>query len=469
METPRRAWSNWVRASLFSLLLLLLPPPSAASVDSIRELIRAGRFTEAVAQCDAELRAAPASAPLWTLRGLALRGAGDNAGAVLAWRRAGDYPPALQALAQVQFDARDPAARATLERLLRLLPDAAPARAMLATLHYEARDCAGVTRQLTAAELPPAARWQLGVCQYELGRYADAIAQFTALLRLREHAPTRFNLALAQWQLRDYRAAAATLAGAHDADALRLLAGAQTGLGDVPAALATLQTGVNRFPADIRFVLDLAALCLDHGNAILGLEVVEAGLSQHGETAELATLRGVLLVRSGDTAKGEAALREAEQRWPLGRVGLASLLMQAGSPAEAARLLHAIAHATPPDDRALVTYTRAVLQKGPTSAEAAGVLKLLRSAIARDPRNAAAQSLLGKLLANAAPREAINALRAALAVDPADRASLFQLMTLLRRQGSSAEAAELAKRLQALGDAERQAEAGRFRLVRTDP
>jgi cytochrome c-type biogenesis protein CcmH/NrfG len=153
----------------------------------------------------------------------------------------------------------------------------------------------------------------------------------------------------------------------------------------------------------------------------------------------------------------------------LGRIGLASLLMQAGSPVQAARLLQADAHVTPPDDHAIVTYARAILQTPASPEQTADVQKLLRGVVARDPRNAAAQALLGKLLAPTAPADAATALRAALAADPTDRASLYQLMTLLRRQRRVTEADELATRLKALGDAERQAEGERFRLIRAEP
>lgn len=439
---------------------------AGTEVDTIRDLIRTGRFQDAIARCEAALRSSPTPAPYWTLKGLALRGAGDTIGAANAWERAGGYRPALQALAQIRFDSRDPAAKSTLERLLRANPASQEARAMLGTLTFESRDCEATVRTLTPITTPsPAIRWQLGVCQFELQRYSLAATQFTALLKLREHAPTRYNLALAHWHGRDYRATSAVLAQATDADSLRLLAAARQSDGDVAGALAVLRMGVDAFPDDERFVVDLAVLCFDQGDYDLGAEVAEAGVQRHPASTQLPVLLGTLQVRAGQLDKGEATLRGVEQSSPLGRIGLASLLMQLGLAGEAANLLNSAAHSQPPDDRAIVTWARAVLR---TSSPPASVLPLLEGTVSRDARNAAAHALLGKLYARRGSiPAAIRVLRTAITLDPSDRASTYQLMLLYRKQGEVQAAAQMSSLFQAMTRAAQEEESSRFRLVRT--
>ena len=86
-----------------------------------------------------------------------------------------------------------------------------------------------------------------------------------------------------------------------------------------------------------------------------------------------------------------------------------------------------------------------------------------------EPGNAAAHGLLGKIYvllgdkANAAKSFA-NAIR----LDPQDRTSTYQLMTLQRKAGRSKEADELAQRVRTLLDKERAEEdaGNRFRVIR---
>lgn len=455
-----------------SVLAILAASLLFADVNSIRELIRGGRLAEAIAQSDRELKANPRSAALLTLKGLALQASGDSS-ALTVFRQALAIEPAalaaLQATAQLEFAARDPLARRTLEALLRQAPATTAARAMLATLLFEARDCEAALPHLAALPPEPAIRWQHGVCLFELRQWAGAATHFAALLKLREHPPTRFNLALAQWQLKDYRATIATLEPMPpDVDALRLQAAALEASGQVPQALTLLQKAIDRFPQDERFLADLAVLCMDHNAGPLGVEVLTAGLERHPSSASLRTLLGVLYVRSGQAEQGEAAFRGAEQLSPVGRIGLASLLMQLARPGDAADLLRP--QLASRDARVIVTYARALLQKYPTTAESGELLALLQGVVERDPRDGVAHGLLGKLLAQRG--DAVSAARAlarAIELDPADRAATYQLMSIYQRQGRTREASALAAKIRTLIDGEKQAEQSRFALVRHQP
>ena len=470
------------RSGFARTALLLLAAPLFADVASIRSLIRGGRFAEAVAECDRELKAAPRNAALLTLRGLALQASGARTEALAAFRAAiganPSYEAGLAGAAQIEFDIRDAAAATTLAAVLRVNPASEPAHAMLGTLLFEQRRCGEAIphfEKAAAALAGPAVKWPYGVCLLTSERWIEAAAQFADLLRLREHAATRYNLGLSYWNAKDYKAAAATLAPLETSGgpaAARLLASALDLSGDTPKAFAVLRKAVEANPRDEDPLIDFAVLCVDHKAEALGLEVVREGIRLNPASAKLRTLLGVLLVRGGEPEKGQQAFREAQALSPesgLGRIGLASALMQMGLASEAAKVLREQLAESGPDARAELTLARALLLgEGSTTAarEAAG---LLRAVVMREPGNAAAFGLLGKAeLLLGDQRAAANAFAAALRADPADRASAYQLMRLYQRTGRAREAAELSRRVREFLDKERadEASAGRFRVVR---
>ncbi|MCC6537460.1 MAG: tetratricopeptide repeat protein [Bryobacterales bacterium] len=451
-----------------ALLIAIALPALAADISAIRELIRTGRFTEAAAACDRDLRAAPGNPALLTLKGLALRGAGDRTGSLAAFRAAGPrYLPALQAAAQIEYEAKDPRARQTLESIVQLDPANPTAHAMLADLAFTAGDCPRALAHLPKSPASPLSRWRTGVCLFQTERWREAAAEFAALLKVREHAPTRFNLALSLWRAGD---PAATLAALQplpspDADALSLQAAALRARGDVPGALALLQRGVADYPRDERLLVELAALCLDQNAVELGIRVLEAGVGAMPQSARLLTALGVLHVRAGQAERAQSTFEQAARFAPesgLGQTGVAMLMLQMGLAAEAAAHLRAL-----PAEAPLVrlTLARALSQMNPPDNAAA--IKTLRELLARDPKQAAAHGLLGKLLAQTnQPAAAIAELEQALALDPQDRASAHQLLLLYRRAGRPTDAARAARLVRDSLVREKSAEAAaeRYRL-----
>lgn len=462
-----RAW--------FLAAALCWAAPLLADVAAIRELIRSGRFQEAAAACDRELKTAPASAPLWTLKGFALRGTGDNASSLAAFRMAlksaPGYAPALQAAAQIEFDARDPRARATLESILRADAANATAHAMLGELDFEARDWERARVHLSKGPEAPANQWRLGVCAFELGRWREAAARFEALLRLREHAPTRFNVALSLFRANDAAAALTALAPLNDPDSISLRAACHRALKDIPEALDTLQAGVREHPRDERLLLDLAILCLDQNSVELGTRVIEAGLERNPGSARLLTTLGVFQVRGGDPAKARETFARASRLAPesgMGEVGTASILMQLGLAREAAAVLRNSGSNEP---MAALTLARALLQDAPSASEKAEAKRILTGLVSRDPSNAAARSLLGKTLATEEQSAAaLPHLEAALRSDPSDRTAAYQLMLVYRKLGRAADANRMHGVVRELMVQEKAAEseAGRYRLANAD-
>jgi tetratricopeptide (TPR) repeat protein len=467
------------------MLAILTAGPVLAELASIRGLIRNGRFAEAIAQCDREIQAAPRSFALHTMKGLALHASGDKASALSAFRQAlainPAYEPALQAAAQIEFESRDPGAIKTVEALLRLDPSSETAHAMLASLLFDRRSCGAAVphfEKVPTALQGPSMKWQYGVCLMVAQRWKDASVQFDSLLQLREHAPTRYNLALAQWNAKDYPAAVSTLtrmdAPGADADAMRLLASAHEALGDTPKAFSVLQRAIQQNPRHEQLLIDLTILCMDHKALEIGLEVLRAGIQANPASARLPILLGVLLVRNGDMAKGQKAFQEAQQLSPesgLGRIGLASTLMQMGLAADAARVLREQLAGGGPDAKTELTLARALLLKDSSQEEKHEAAALLQRVLKEEPANAAAHGLLGKMYMQLGDtHNATTELAAAVRLDPADRASTYGLMTIYKQAGRTKEAAGLATRIRSLLDKEKADEdaGNRFRVVRED-
>ena len=465
-----------------AIITLFATGPILADITAIRGLIRSGQFAEAVAQCDLELKAQPKSFALHTMKGLALQAAADRVRALSAFRQAlvmnPSYEPALQAAAQIEFDTRDPGAIKTLESVLRVNPSSETAHVMLAELLFEKRSCELSLNHFEKAPGSlqlPSVKWQIGVCLLTLEQWASAASHFESLLTLREHGPTRYNLGLAHWNAKDYPAAVAALAPADVAgaspDTMRLYANSLESAGDTPKAFEVLQRAIRQNPNDESLLIDLAVMCMDHKALDLGLEVLAGGIQHLPDSAKLQTLRGSLLVRRGDVEKAQQAFHRAQELSPesgLGNIGLASTFMEMGLAAEAAKVLReqlAIGR----DSKSELTLARALLLKGPTKEECAEAAVLLSRILKQEPGNTVAHGLLGKAYVLLGDKEAAaKSFANAIRLDPQDRTSTYQLMTLHRKAGRSKEADDLAQRVRTLLDRERAKEdaGNRFRVIR---
>lgn len=468
-------------ARFLFLILLFAPCAVAQSFEQVRDLIRRGDFAAAAQACETGLQKQPRDHQLWTLKGIALQGIGQPKESLAAFRRAlalnSKFLPALQGAAQLEYQLRDPNCRKTLEALLQLRPEPT-VHAMLGALAFEGKDCAATLKHYAAAgeaAHQPIIKWQRATCSFRSGDWDAAATQFRELLALKEDPRIRFNLGLVETRAQRNADAIATLSPLRaqaDADGLSLLASAYEANKQTPEALELLREAIARFPLEERLYADLATICLDHNALPLGVEVLEAGTKNLPKSARLQMLLGVLHARGEQRDKAEAAFKQAEQLAPeaaFGRVGLAVAMLESGAVDEAIKLLREQSRRTANDARVQLTLAQALLQKDSSPAELKEAQTVLRNLIARQPDNARAHSLLGKLYLRR--EETVNAARAletAIRLDPSDRNSTYQLMTVYRKQGRIKEAAALQDKVQKLLDAEREAdvEAARFRLVR---
>ena len=464
-------------------LLVVLTGSLRADFTAIRELLRRGQFQQAVQQSERELKLHPQDFQIWTLKGIALQSMGRRAESLVALRKAvllqAKFLPALQALAQVEYESGDSGARKTLQQIVALHSDPS-AYAMLGVLSFEGRDCGRSVEYFAkagdAATANPVARWQYATCLFEQGRHAEAEAHFVALLATREDARVRYNLGLARFEAKRYAEAITALEplalqDSPDADSLSLLASAYEANGHTPRAVELLRRAIEVHPRDERLYADLAGICLEHQSLPLGIEVMEVGAKNNPQSARIQTILGVLLDRSGQTEKAAAAYSQAIQLAPdagFGAVAQAMTLLQMGAADEAVKLLRA-QRTRGGGAMVDVALAQALLQQLPANASAReGEAEALLggTALRSDPR---AQSMLAKiyLRRNQVPL-ATKTFETVLALDPNDRTAAYQLMTIYQRQGRTRDVSRMRLQVTRLLDSEKQAEAeaGRYRVVK---
>ncbi len=458
---------------------------AATLQDAVQDL-RAGRFEAALEKLDI-LAADSRDSRILTLRGMALAGAGRARESLAAYdealRHQPRYLPALQGAAELEFQTNGPTARHRLERVLAVEPANKTAHAMLGSLSHRGRDCAEAVKHFeasgAAAFADPVVSKQYAECLYLVGRYAAAAKAFQRLTALfPADRNLQYNLGLALHDAGKHADAVRVLEPVSseispDADALSLLAEAQRDALDIPGAVSTLQRAVRNFPRIERFYLQLAELCMEHGNFDLGLEVVEAGSRNLRDSARLHTMRGVLQAQLGFYDKAEAAFQRAADLEPDERsavLGLSITLQRTGRAQDSIEVLRSRLGAAPSDAVTAYLLAQALVRKGlaPSDEEFVEARELLERAVEALPKEAAPRVELGKLLLREGQvDEAIAVLREAVAMEPADRIGVYQLMIALRRGGQPEEAFALARRVrQQLQEAKtEEVRRNRFRLV----
>lgn len=469
-----------------SLILLLHTPRVFADFAQIRDLIRRGEFASALQVCDQDLKLQPRDHQTWTLKGIALQGLRRDAESLVAFRQAlaiqPQFLPALQGAAQLEYQLRDPQCRRTLETILSLRPDTPTARAMLGVLAFERKDCADATRHFEqagdAATADPVVRWQLGGCYYQMEQWDAAEVQFRRLLDTKDDDRVRYNLGLAQAQAKKPAEAVATLQplgtkDRPDPDALSLLAAALEANKQTPEAVQLLRRAIELYPREERLYADLATICLENNAFALGTEILEVGAKNIPDSARIQTMLGVMHASAGFTEKSQESFKRAEQLAPdarHGRIGLAISLMQTGASEQAVRLLREQAARTPDDPLISFTLAEALLQQADAAPEQMQEAQArLRQVVTRQPRNARAHSMLGKIyFRQQDTSNAVRNLEIAIRLDPTDRAATYQLMTLYNRLGRKPEAEALRTKVQKLVDTEstNESKSERYRLIR---
>lgn len=468
----------------------LLAQSGDERVASIIAALREQQYEKALGLLRTALSTSPQDAQLWTMQGVAYSGAGNKQEALASFHHAlkltPESIPALQGIAEIEFQAGNPAGIPILEHLLRLRPDDLTTHAMLAVLEYQRGDCgAAVVHFQKAAELfrskLPALN-AYGTCLAKLKRFSEANDVFREALDLNpQDRRQRQVLAAVQLMAQDPYKAIATLdpllGDQADAPSLELASAAYENAHLTEKAVSALRQAILLDPQNVNLYMDFAVLSATHQSFQVGIDVVNDGISLLPKVAQLYFARGVLLVQLAQYEKAQADFDEAYKLDPRQSLSIAAQSLAAAQNNDLSRALAGVEErlTRKPDDPLLLYMQADILtEQGaePGSSEFAKAMRSAKKAVELRPNLGPARGVLAKLyLQSGQYKEAATECRKALEIDPNDESAVYHLIQALRKTDQNSEIPELLKRLASLREraATREREQYRYKLVEGDP
>jgi tetratricopeptide (TPR) repeat protein len=459
----------------------------ASSISAIQAALQARENEQALTLVHTQLQAWPKDVRLWALEGIAFTQLGRDREALVAYNKAlaisPDYLAALEGAAELEYKAGSSRAVPLLNRILKVRPDEPTTHAMLAALAYKKHDCAEAVEhfQKSAPVLSsqPTALEEYGACLTDLQKPDDAIPVFQQILALQPSDPrARYNLAVAQFTAQHSPDAIATLqplldASAPDPDVLDLASAAYEETGDTPRAVNLLREAIVASPHKVKYYVDFAALSYKHESFQVGVEMIDAGLTQLPKAAPLYIARGILFIQMGQFEKGQSDFEAANRLDPSqasAAVAEGLAQMQSSNLDQALKTVEAELKTHPND--AFLHYLRAeiISQGGPAagSPEFNDAVKAAARAVQLQPDFPLAHNVLGSLYLQSGQNEkAIEQCRAVLRENPNDQIAVYHLLQALRKiNDPKGEVPGLVKRLAELRTQSQQQEAStnRYKL-----
>lgn len=312
-----------------------------------------------------------------------------------------------------------------------------------------------------------------------IGPDADSKTQFTAGLLLTrveryQEAAKRFelaepghsdpymagyNAALALVRGGKYDEAIRTCArllshGQRKAELLNLMAQAHEKSGRTREAYDSLREATTIDPRDETNYLDLIALCLEHQNYDLGVEIADVGLKWIPQSHRLHLQRGIVYSMKGHIDAAEKEFARASELAPAGvNLALVShgmVLMQLDRTGEAIELFRARRQSQPNDYLVNWFLAEALIKQGAAAGSPAEneAVEAAAASIRAKPDVLQTHVLLGKLLFKRGDlKTAAHHLETAYRLDPKDTSAAYQLAVLYRKQGDRKRADELFARV----------------------
>lgn len=490
---PRSKRSAWLVASFLTSIALIFAIPSKAqtgpapsALSEIIHALQARDFDGALRLSEADLNKAPGDKRLWALRGMAMSGKGDATRALVSFGHSlaldPSYLPALEGAAQIEFQKNSPKAKKLLFSILAQLPQDPTSNAMLGFVEYSEKDCeaavANFQRGQAALAKQPNALGAYGFCLATLKRYDESIPLFLQALDLDPKSRhIRVDLAIAQWRANHPQDALDALQPLIDAfppstSAQLLAATIYESSNDTPHAVELLRKAILEDPKNVDAYLNFAALAFDHASMQIGIDYLNAGLTQLPREARLYLARGVLQAALGEFQKAAEDFAEADSLDPhlsFPEVARGLVASQEHRPSEALSSFRSAANAHGDDALAQYLLAEALSQegKGPETPEYAEEIKAAEQAARLDPHMVAAHDLLATVyLQNEKLEAAVKECHAALAIDPEDQQAIYHLILALRKTGPKDDIPNLLKKLNELrvASSSQVAQDKRFRL-----
>ena len=483
-----------VRVSAWIAVPLLLLASAAAQSgegrnSQIAAALREQQYDKALGMIGVALHDAPANPQLWTMQGVAFNGVGKKREALNSFRRAlklsPDNVPALQGVAQIEFDQGDAAGIPVLEHLLRLHPDDLTSHGMLAVLDYQQGNCSTAVAHFEKAASLFEGRAPVlnayGTCLVKLKKLDAATDVFKKSLALNPE-DTRERQVLASVQLMSHQPeqAVATLnplmTGKTEASSLELASAAYEEAHDTDKAVEALRQAILLQPQNVNLYVNFAAISATHQSFEVGINVVNDGINLQPNAAPLYFARGVLYVQLAEYDKAQADFDRAYELDPSQSLSIAAQGLAAAQQNDLASALAGVNQklARRPDDPVLL-YLRADIlsQQGPEpgSSDFQTAMRSATQAVRLRPTLGPARGVLAKLfLKNGQSAEAAEQCRKAIELDPKDQTAVYHLIQALRKTDRRGEISELLKRLATLRQqaTNEEREQYRYKLVEGD-
>jgi tetratricopeptide (TPR) repeat protein len=444
-------------------------PQSLAGIESA---LRSGNFDQADQLTHAAIERWPQDPRLWALRGMALAGAQKPTFALSAYQHslqlAPNYLPALEGAAQIEYQRGSDKAKPLLGRILDTDPANTTAHAMLAMIALKAHDCPEAVRHFRRAtpaiNSQPSALNAYGYCLANLSRFEEAIPILAQVVALNQNESARYNLALAQWQAGHGDDSLKTLqplldGGTTDEDILTLAADVEESMNHTPRATELLRAAILANPQKVEGYLHFTTLASNHKSYQVGIDMLNAGLTQIPHAAALYLARGILNAQLGLIPKAMDDFETAERYDPqLSFLGTAEGVAETQNDkfGEAIEKFRTQARKHPDDALTQCLLAESLSATGATegSPEYREEITAANRALKLDPKSATAHDLLAGAYLRAAKTDlAIEHSEAALRIDSQDQEAVYHLILALRKTDRKAEIPALTERLVALRQA----------------
>jgi len=459
---------------LFLLTLSCLAPAQTPNpLATATAAVRAHNDDLALEITAAALRETPDNLMLIAIRGVAFLDLHQPAPALETFQSAltlsPNYLPALEGAAQAAYQLGGDKALPYVNHILTLVPTEPAANAMHADFDYRAGDCAAAIDHFALAQVIlntlPAPEAHYGACLAALNRLSEAIPILTHVLEILPNDPVaRYNLALAQSNSGQPDEALATLAPllttpTPPEDILTLAADLYESKNETQRAVDLLRQAILAHPRDKAAYLQFATLSYKHSSIQVGVDMLNAGLTQLPTEPDLYVARGVLLSQTAHSADAMNDFDTATRLDPnLSFVQAAEGIArsQAHDSAAALATFRTAAKDHPDDGLTQYLFAEALSEQtpapnAPTFTEA---ITAASRAVAIDPKRQEAHDLLASLYLRAGDTpHCLTESQLALALDPNDEQALYYEILAKRKGSDKSEVPALVQRLMAVRQA----------------
>jgi tetratricopeptide (TPR) repeat protein len=423
------------------------------------------------------------------LQGVACSGLGEKQQALTSFRNAlklsPDYLPALQQEAQLFYEAGEPAGVPVLQHILRLRPNDPMSHAMIAVLEYKHGNCvAAVPNFAKSGDLLDSQLDGLhayAICLVRMKQFDSAAQVFQKAVALQPEN-SRESSVLASIQLMAHKPQKAIstlqplLENAPSSEVLQLAANAYEDAGQTDKAIELLRQSILQDPKNVGPYLEFAYISSEHQSFQVGINVLNDGIEQQPDSAQLYFARGVLDVQLAEYDKAEADLQKAydlDPKQSLTAAAQALLAVQQNDLSRALADVQKKLKQKPNDPLLLYVQADVLTQQGvePGTPEFQTAVQSARKAVSLRPALGPAHAVLAKLYVDSGQNQlAIEQCRKALEIDPKDGTSLYRLIQALRKTGKMAAIPGLLKQLAQLRqqDAKQQRQRSRYKVIENE-